>query len=185
MIITSSATDIARILKQGGVIAYPTEAVWGLGCDPYNEAAVKRILALKQRPMEKGLILVAGHQQELAPWQKPLSQTQFTTLTSVTDKPTSWVVPDQTIAPTWVRGQHASVAIRLSQHLPVCQLCQAFGGVVVSTSANPSGLSPALSIEQVQHYFKDQIEAIFDAPLGNAQEPSQVKDLLTNNLYRS
>lgn len=185
MIITSSATDIALILKQGGVIAYPTEAVWGLGCDPYNEVAVKRILTLKQRAMEKGLILIAGHQQELTPWQAPLSQTQFATLTSMTHRPTSWVVPDQTIAPTWVRGQHASVAIRLSQHLPVRQLCQAFGGVVVSTSANPSGLPPALNIEQIQLYFKDQIEAIFDAPLGHAQEPSQVKDLLTNNLYRS
>ncbi|REG82663.1 L-threonylcarbamoyladenylate synthase [Marinomonas pollencensis] len=180
-----SPTQLADIVRQGGVIAYPTEAVWGLGCDPFNESAVKKILSLKSRAIEKGLILVAGNAAQLAPWTETLTTEAAERLISKTAIPTSWVVPDTQITPPWVRGQHASVAIRLSQHAPVQALCAAFNGTLVSTSANPAGLDPAMSKEEVIAYFGDGIDAIYDAPLGGNSQPSQVKDLLSDTLFRA
>lgn len=185
MLITSDAQQIAAILRDGGVVAYPTEAVWGLGCDPFNQAAVQRILNLKSRPVEKGLILIAGAAQHLEPWREILEYPMFTRLIEVTERPTSWVVPDTLITPDWVRGQHSGVAIRLSQHAPVQELCAAYNGVIVSTSANPAGLEPARSKEEVIHYFADQLDAIYDAQLGLAEQPSQVLDLVTGKQFRA
>ncbi|WP_353667239.1 Sua5/YciO/YrdC/YwlC family protein [Marinomonas sp. THO17] len=181
----SSTNELAIILHNGGVIAYPTEAVWGLGCDPFNEMAVKRILTLKSRPEAKGLILITGQADHLQTWADTLPTEAAQRLLNKTKRPTSWVVPDTDITPSWVRGQHASVAIRLSQHPPVKALCQAFGDAIVSTSANPAGLDPALSAEQVINYFGDQLDAIYNAPLGEAAQPSQVKDILTGELFRA
>ena len=185
MNLITSVEVLADIIRQGGVIAYPTEAVWGLGCDPFNEASVRRILTLKDRPESKGLILVAGAKEQLAPWLQALDATSAARLVSHNDIPTSWVVPDRSITPSWVRGEHQSVAIRLSQHQPVQRLCAAYDGVIVSTSANPAGLSPAMSAEEVHAYFGDKIDAIFQAPLGMASQPSQVRDILTDTLFRA
>lgn len=185
MRLVRSPSELATILKQGGVIAYPTEAVWGLGCDPFNESAVRRILDLKSRPEYKGLILIAGAEQQLTPWLNTLEPKLADRLTSINETPTSWVVPDTDITPTWVRGKHKSVAIRLSQHKPVQALCDAFQGVLVSTSANPAGLNPAMSLDEVDAYFGDQIDAIYDAPLGGASQPSQVRDIMTDTLFRA
>ncbi|MBJ7551427.1 L-threonylcarbamoyladenylate synthase [Marinomonas ostreistagni] len=185
MLISSNPDDIASILREGGVVAYPTEAVWGLGCDPYNEAAVHKILALKSRPIEKGLILITGHPTHLEPWKECLSNDAFERLISITETPTSWVVPDVKIAPFWVRGEHQSVAIRLSQHTPVANLCRSYGGAIVSTSANPAGLEPAKTKEEVIAYFSDQCDAIFDQNIGTASKPSQVLDILTGTKFRA
>ncbi|MCV2401694.1 Sua5/YciO/YrdC/YwlC family protein [Marinomonas sp. C2222] len=185
MRITNSVAELADILNAGGVIAYPTEAVWGLGCDPFNENAVRKILALKSRPEYKGLILIAGHPDELTPWLDTLDEDACKRLTQINEAPISWVVPDVEITPSWVRGEHQSVAIRLTQHQPIQTLCKAFNGVIVSTSANPSGLDPALNIEEVKTYFSDKVDAIYDAPTGSATQPSQVRDLLTDKLFRA
>ena len=181
----TSEIELADILREGGVIAYPTEAVWGLGCDPFNESAVRRILTLKSRPESKGLILVAGAQEELTPWVTILDSASAQRLVSFNGTPTSWVVPDTQITPSWVRGEHNSVAIRLSQHKPVQRLCAAFKGVIVSTSANPSGRAPAMNTDEVCAYFGNKIDALFHAPLGEASQPSQVRDILTNQLFRA
>lgn len=185
MIITSSLSDIIPILKQGGVIAYPTEAVWGLGCDPFNKESVYRILEMKNRPVYKGLILVAGDEEHLTLWKDQLSLEQYKRLISCTKKPTSWVVPDTSIAPEWVRGEHDSVAIRMIQHEQTRELCSHFGKVLISTSANTAGHPPARTKEEVSQYFGNKIDAIFDAPLGQNSQPSLVKDLLSDTIYRS
>ncbi|WOD06065.1 L-threonylcarbamoyladenylate synthase [Marinomonas sp. GJ51-6] len=185
MNLVRSPSELATILKQGGVIAYPTEAVWGLGCDPFNESAVRRILDLKSRPEYKGLILIAGAEQQLTPWLNTLDPKIADRLISINETPTSWVVPDTSITPSWVRGEHQSVAIRLSQHKPVQALCKAFQGVLVSTSANPAGLDPAMTAEEVSAYFGNQIDAIYDAPLGGASQPSQVRDIISDTLFRA
>lgn len=184
MIISIDANEIANILKSGGVIAYPTEGVWGIGCDPSNETAVHKLLALKDRPVEKGMILVAGTADQLQPWAKTLPTNLFHKLTAIYDRPTTWLVEDTGIAPVWIRGKHQCTAIRFSQHEGVQALCKAFGGPIVSTSANPSSKAPAMSLEQVQSYFSTELDAIFDAPLGTATQPSQIKNLVTGETLR-
>lgn len=184
MNITSDPFIIADILNQGGIIAYPTEAVWGLGCDPQNQTAVIKLLSIKSRPMNKGMILVAGDKSHLDPWLKRLTKPLQQKLLASYDNPTSWIVPDKGISPNWVRGDHQSVALRLSQHAGVQAICHVFKACIVSTSANPAGLPPALNLQQVLGYFNNQIDAIFDAPLGQSDQPSQIKSLLDDKLIR-
>ena len=184
MIISSNADEIADILKKGGIIAYPTEAVWGLGCDPFNETAVHTLLALKKRPIEKGMILITGQAKHLKPWSDNLSSELAKKLTTFNETPTTWLVEDNKIAPHWVRGRFTSIAIRLSQHAGVQTLCNAFNGPIVSTSANPAEQEPALSLEQVKEYFSDELDAIYDSELGTAKQPSQIRHLVNEKIVR-
>lgn len=176
----------ARCLQIGGIIAYPTEGVWGLGCDPFNEAAVHKLLALKQRPLEKGLILVAGSMEQIAPLLKPLDPVQLKTLDSSWPGPVTWLIPDaEQLIPSWIKGKFASVAIRVSAHPAVVQLCSAFGGPLVSTSANPAALAPARTRLRVATWFGGRIDYILPGRLGGQAGPSSIRDLVSASVIRS
>lgn len=174
----------ARALNRGEVVAYPTEAVWGLGCDPFNPAAVYRILELKQRPLAKGVILVAASMEQLAPYLEGLSPSQLDTLANSWPGPNTWVIPDNGYCPNWVRGAHTSLAVRVSAHSGVEALCTAFGGPIVSTSANPATMPPARTGWQARNYFGP---AVHYAPgrVGQQQQPTQIRNLITGQTLRS
>ncbi|RLA24971.1 MAG: tRNA threonylcarbamoyladenosine biosynthesis protein RimN, partial [Gammaproteobacteria bacterium] len=125
----------SRALQQGKLIAYPTEAVYGLGCDPLNEAAVMSLLSIKQRPAHKGLILVASDFSQLQPFINP-SQEMLQRIIPTWPGPITWVIPVQSWVPTYLKGTHHSIAVRVSAHPLVRQLCASYGGAIVSTSAN-------------------------------------------------
>jgi len=171
-------------LKQGGILAYPTEAVWGLGCDPFNQQAVLKLLALKQRPMDKGLILIAANVEQVEPYLQLLSPLERQQVVDSWPSPTTWVVPVSPDFPQWVRGEHLSVAIRVSAHPPVQALCSAFGGAIVSTSANITGQPTALTAEQIVTIFADGIDYILPASLGGQKNPSQIRDARTGAVLR-
>ena len=171
-------------LKQGGILAYPTEAVWGLGCDPFNQQAVLKLLALKQRPMDKGLILIAANVEQVEPYLQFLSPLERQQVVDSWPSPTTWVVPVSLDFPQWVRGEHLSVAIRVSAHPPVQALCSAFGGAIISTSANITGQPTALTAEQIVTIFADGIDYILPASLGGQKNPSQIRDARTGAVLR-
>lgn len=125
-------------LRRGGIIAYPTEGVWGLGCDPRDEAATLRLLALKQREVGKGLILVAADEAHLAPFvaMDVLAAEQRQAVRASWPGPHTWIVPASAGAPAWITGDHDGVAVRVTAHPLVVALCAEFGGALVSTSAN-------------------------------------------------
>jgi len=174
----------ACCLQQGGVIAYPTEAVWGLGCDPWDVQAVARVLALKQRDPAKGLILIAGNLAQVQPWLDTLSAPQQKTLADSWPGPRTWLVPDTAIAPPWVRGDHASIALRVSDHPLVQALCEAFGGPIVSTSANPAGKAPARTGFDVRRYFGGELDMIVPGQTGGRNRPTEIRDLITGEIAR-
>lgn len=176
----------AAAMTSGGVVAYPTEAVWGLGCDPFDEAAVQQLLDLKQRPVEKGLILLAADEAMLAPYLAHLTETQRQTLSDSWPGPNTWIVPEMDeLVPAWVRGRFSSVAFRVTAHPWAAALSRAFGGPIVSTSANPTGSEPALHQWQVESYFKQQrLDYICDGSVGGNPQPSQIRDLLTGAIMR-
>lgn len=174
-----------HVLEAGGVIAYPTEAVYGLGCDPLNAAAVYRILSIKQRPVHKGLILVAANLQQLKPYIQPLTDEQSMRIQQSWPGPTSWIVPVNPEVPIWIRGTHSSLAVRVSAHPVVHALCEAIGGPIISTSANRSGLAPARSTLQIRQSLFIQPDFILNAPLGGADKPSEIRDLISGNIIRS
>lgn len=180
------AIDAAvRALHEGKLIAYPTEAVWGLGCDPDNVAALEALIDLKRRDAAKGLILIAGDIAQLAPWLTGLDHAQYGRLTATWPGPHTWLVPDNGRSAPLLRGAHSSVALRVSAHPPVAALCAAFGGPIVSTSANVAGEAPALDAEAVRRYFGSSVAAIVDGPVGGRDRPSTIRDLLSGETLRA
>ena len=176
--------EAAREIRAGAVIAYPTEAVWGLGCDPWNEEAVDRLLAIKNRSVDKGLILVADNIRQFDFLLADLPQVWQDQLASTWPGPTTWLVPHQNRLPEWITGGHPGVAIRVSDHPLVRDLC-ALTGPLVSTSANPSGRPPALSRLRIEQYFAGQLDGVLDGRLGGRKNPSQIRDLLSGAQVRS
>ncbi|GHE21894.1 L-threonylcarbamoyladenylate synthase [Halomonas urumqiensis] len=172
-------------LRSGGVIAYPTEAVWGLGCDPDNDEALAHLLRLKARDPAKGMILVAASIAQFAPWLEGLPLALHAPLVDSWPGPNTWLVPDNGRSHALVRGAHERVALRVSDHPVVVALCDAFGGPVVSTSANKASEAPAMSAAQVQSIFSDGLAAILDGPLGGHERPSTIRDLASGQVLRS
>lgn len=174
---------VARVVRQGGVIAYPTEAVWGLGCDPWNELAVGRLLALKDRPVHKGLILVADSIQQFDFLLDDLPERWIDRLASTWPGPNTWLVPHQERLPEWVTGVHDSVAVRVTDHPLVQELCH-LTGPLISTSANPAGRPAARTRLRVEQYFHDELDAILGGALGGRRNPSLIRDLVTGQVIR-
>lgn len=174
---------MARIVREGGVIAYPIEAVWGLGCDPWNEMAVDRLLALKDRPVHKGLILVADNIRQFDFLLDDLPERWVDRLASTWPGPNTWLVPHQGLLPEWISGQHDTVALRVSEHPLVRDLC-ALTGPLVSTSANPSGRPSARSRLRVEQYFHQQLDGVLGGALGGRRNPSLIRDLRSGDVVR-
>ena len=174
---------VARVVRQGGVIAYPTEAVWGLGCDPWNELAVERLLALKDRPVHKGLILVADNIRQFDFLFEDFPDTWVERMASTWPGPNTWLVPHQDLLPEWVTGVHDTVALRVSDHPLVRDLC-AQVGPLISTSANPQGRPAARTRLRVEQYFRGQVDLVLGGALGGRKNPSLIRDLVTGDVVR-
>jgi L-threonylcarbamoyladenylate synthase len=171
-------------LKQGGILAYPTEAVWGLGCDPFNQQAVLKLLALKQRPMAKGLILIAAIVEQVEPYLQLLTPQERQRVVDSWPSANTWIVPVEPTFPEWIRGEHLSVAVRVSAHPPVQALCNAFGGVIISTSANITGQATAQHPDEIARIFGNELSYILPAELGGNKNPSQIRDARTGAVLR-
>ncbi|MEY4515797.1 MAG: hypothetical protein RL180_143 [Pseudomonadota bacterium] len=178
-----NAATAAQAMRAGGVVAYPTEAVWGLGCDPYQPDALGQILQLKQRPVEKGVILIAATLAQVAPLLAGLTPAQRAMVEASWPAAVTWLVPLTDAVPAWISGQHDRVAVRVSAHPWVQALCLAFGGPIVSTSANPAGHREARTAQEVQHYFASAVPCL-DGEVGGAGQPSQIRDAMTGAVLR-
>ncbi|VAW64089.1 Threonylcarbamoyl-AMP synthase [hydrothermal vent metagenome] len=179
---TFQILQAAKIIHHGGIIAYPTESVYGLGCDPLSEHAVNRILQLKQRPVEKGLILLASNLQQLLAFVE-ISRDEEKKISDF-KAPMTWLVKKSIQTPSWISGRHSKVAIRISQHPLVQQLCQQLAQPIVSTSANPSNKKPANSVLQARHYFRNNIDMYLNGETGPLKNPTPISDLANNELIR-
>ncbi|NNF15596.1 MAG: threonylcarbamoyl-AMP synthase [Gammaproteobacteria bacterium] len=171
-------------LRSGGIIAYPTESVFGLGCDPFNSAALDRLLELKQRPAQAGLILIAGSFDQAMRYIRRSRSLSWKKIQASWPGPTTWVVPAANVHPM-VTGGRRTVAMRVPDH-PVCQaLCNTFGGAIVSTSANITGRKPITTPLQLRKTFGQELDGIVNGALGGQQRPSQIIDAETNNILRA
>jgi L-threonylcarbamoyladenylate synthase len=173
-------------LRRGGVVAYPTEAVWGLGCDPFDEQAVTRLLAIKQRPVDKGLILIAADVAQLdasVDWAA-LPSDRRAAVQASWPGPNTWTVPVTGRVPAWIRGAHASVAVRVSDHPTVIALCRAFDGPLVSTSANLSGKPPAFHRADLDPVLLGLLDAVCEGETGGLAAPTAIRDALSGAVLR-
>lgn len=178
-------SSFLAVLNAGGIIAYPTEAVYGLGCDPLNEAAVKRLCELKHRPIEKGLILIASDWQQLEPYVQTIPEENLKKIFSTWPGPITWVFPASKFTPTWITGQHHSVAIRVTAHPIARNICMAYNKPVVSTSANLNTQLPARDAKTVQDIFGNNIDFIVPGNVGAENKPTAIYDALTGHVLRS
>lgn len=199
--VTESVEQAAQWLKQGNLLAYPTESVWGIGCDAYNQSAVQQILAIKQRPEAKGMIVITDSSERLTPLlaKLPDQQRQEILASWQNDESTceaqahTWLLPIPSTLnipiPRWITGQHQSIAVRVIAHPLIRQLCEQMVsennpfGFIVSTSCNPSGQDPATTLAQAYAYFGEQIGYLEAKTLGYVK-PSQIRDALTGQVIR-
>jgi L-threonylcarbamoyladenylate synthase len=165
--------QLATHLAYGGLIAYPTESCYGLGCDPRNRKAVQRLLKLKQRPQRKGLILIAGKYAQLAPFLQPLSLAEQTRLKNDGAQAITWLMPAKASCPRWLRGAHDTLAVRITAHRSATALCNALNMALVSTSANRSGAKPARTYAQCLRLFGKRVW-VLSGRTGNRKRPSTI-----------
>ena len=182
--LTKDLAAAAHCLKQGGVIAYPTEYCFGLGCDPTNETAVRRILAMKERPWQQGLIVIADRTERL---RKLIDQKQPELLAKAAASwpgPYTWLLPASAGAAPWLKGNHTSIAVRVTAFPLVRQLCRDSGMALVSTSANRSSRPPLRTSKAVLAEFGAELDLILDERVGTATQPSTIRDAATGRCLR-
>jgi L-threonylcarbamoyladenylate synthase len=175
----------ARVLRAGGIVAYPTEGVYGLGCDPLDPGAVRRVLALKGRPARKGLILIAADFGQVRPFLLPPGRQLGRRLRKDWPGPVTWVLPAAPGVPGWLTGGRDTLAVRVTAHPLAAALCRTFGRALVSTSANRSGTAPARSALAVRRRFGDAVDLILSGPLGALRGPTPIRDGTTGAALRS
>jgi L-threonylcarbamoyladenylate synthase len=172
-----------RVMRAGGVVAYPTEAVYGLGCDPLNHDAVMRLLTIKRRPPEKGLILIASRFDQLTPFLRATGEEVRQRVDATWPGPVTWLLPASPATPNWLRGMHDSLAVRVTAHPLAAALCEAFGGPIVSTSANASGRPPARTALQAVLRCPG-VDLVLVGATGGLRRPTPIRDALSGKLLR-
>jgi len=182
MLITTQTSDIITVFNNGGVFAYPTEAIYGLGCNPDNKEAVEKLLSIKKRPVEKGLILVASHFSQVDKYLKPISKAQ---IEFTKPSATTYIFPALSSTPKWLTGEFNSLAIRITKHPLIRELCTKLNAPIVSTSANLSGYEPAKSAEEVLEQLSGKLDAILKGNIGDSQKPSVIRDSISRQIIRS
>lgn len=171
-------------LRAGHVIAYPTEAVFGLGCDPFNESAVRKLLTLKGRHESAGLVLIASDFSQLKPWISPVDPQLIDKAGQTWPGPVTWLFPRAKNVPDYVAGHHDTIAVRITSHKTSRELCQAVGSALISTSANHTAAKPARSVAEIEQYFGGQLGGVLAGALGGAKKPSEIRDLKSGDIIR-
>lgn len=175
----------ARVADEGGIIAYPTEAVFGLGCNPLDAAAVLRLLLLKHRGIEHGLILVAADRDQLEDYIDFPGGKSGKAIDASWPGPVTWLVPARPWVPYWLTGDHDTLAVRVSDHSTVQSLCREFAGPLVSTSANVHGHRPARNALQVRRAFGARIDYLVSGETGKLEKPTEIRDALSGKIVRA
>jgi L-threonylcarbamoyladenylate synthase len=179
----SETTKLRAHLRRGGLIGYPTESCYGLGCDPRNPRALKRLVGLKGRNAAKGLLLIADHLKRLRPYIGPLSAAERARMLRSWPGPVSWVVPASSACPPLLTGGRPTIAVRVTAHPGAVQLCRALGMALVSTSANKSGKKPAKTAAECRKIFGARVRVIAGR-IGQRRRPSTLIDLATGTILR-
>jgi len=177
--------EAARVIHSGGILAYPTEAVYGLGCDPLDGDAVQRLLTLKVRPASKGLILIAADFNQLRPFIGQLEAPLMQRVLNSWPGPNTWILPAAEYLPDWLTGSHDSLAVRVTDHPVAAALCRSCDSPLVSTSANPSGYRPARTALTVRRFFPAGVDLIISGPLGAEGRPTRIRNATNGRLVRA
>ena len=181
---SSEIKEAVAVLESGGIIAYPTEGVFGLGCDPANTGALERILQIKQRDAAKGLILAASELNQLLPYVEPFSDIVESRVLPTWPGPVTWIVPAKTDTSSILTGGRKTLAVRVSNHPVITALCGSFGQAIVSTSANLAGDPPCLSAKETQTRLGEHVDLVIHADTGNHNGATKIMDAASGERIR-
>lgn len=176
--------EAAKAVRAGKIIAYPTEAIYGLGCDPLNLQALQGIVDLKIRASKKGLILVASDWQQLEPFVHISEQSILDVAMQSWPGPVTWIMPASELCPALLTGNRDSIAVRISAHPVVRELCECCAHALVSTSANISGTQPLDNADAIRDAFGDNIAGVVAGELGELQSATSIFDARTGAQLR-
>ena len=177
------AAGLRAYLRRGGLVAYPTESCYGLGCDPRHPRALKRLIRLKGRSAAKGLLLIADHSKRLQPFMRPLSPADRARMQQSWPGPVTWVVPASSACPPLLTGGRPTIAVRVTAHRGAARLCRSLRMALVSTSANQSGKKPAKTAAECRRIFGARVRVIAGR-IGTRKRPSTLIDLATGTILR-
>jgi L-threonylcarbamoyladenylate synthase len=173
-----------REIARGAVFGYPTDTIWGFGCHPLLAGSVARILNIKNRSPEKGLILLASRLEFCQPYlDAPAAD--LAPLRVAGDHPVTWLVPASPACPPWISGRHDTVAVRITDHPLVALLCGGISAPIVSTSANRGGRPSARNALQMRRQFGDELDFIVTGFRAGGDRPSEIKSLADGSILRS
>ncbi|WP_348766845.1 L-threonylcarbamoyladenylate synthase [uncultured Salinisphaera sp.] len=177
----------ARILHDGGVVAHATEGVWGLACDPLDPAAVLRLLTIKRREIDRGLIVIGADSDQLAPFVAADAAQAWNRATQSWPAALTWLLPAADDTPWWLTGAHDTIALRQTAHADSAALCRAFGGALVSTSANVSARPPVRNSWQARARLSqphDGVDMILGGVPDTPGRASTIRDARTGDTLR-
>lgn len=172
-------------LNTGGIIAYPTEAVYGLGCDPLNIDAILRLLLIKQRSVAQGFILVAANKDQLKDYVFFPEGEIDNDISASWPGPVTWLLPVKSSVPYWLTGDNDSLAVRVSDQPIVRELCLQFNGPLISTRANLHGRPPARNIAQARNTFRNKIDYFVSGQTGKHTKPTEIRDAASGKIVRA
>ncbi len=154
--------QFARHIQHDGLVCYPTEGVWGLGCHPLSASAFARLLAIKQRPRAKGVILVAANIKQIQPYVE-IDAVLQQQLAHYWPGFVSCILPASSDCPSYLTGKHHSLAVRVTAYPPLQALCLYAQTAIVSSSANISGQPSVTTLQQARRLFGQQVDYYVDA----------------------
>jgi L-threonylcarbamoyladenylate synthase len=174
----------ARAVAAGGIIAYPTEGVYGLGCDPSNHQALQRLVALKGRDARKGFILIAAAEAQLRGLVIFPDEAVRKRVFATWPGPCTWILPRQINLDPLLSGGRSGLAVRVTAHPLAAALCR-LTGPLVSTSANRSGRPPARDSLEVRAHLGRAVDVIVPGKVGSLTGPTEVRNALTGEVVRA
>lgn len=175
----------ARVLHRGGLVAYPTEAVYGLGCLPWERRAVERLLDMKRRSWRKGLSLIAASREQLEPLVKFPTGLLGEELRLSWPGPVTWVLDAKPSIPFWLTGGRETLAVRVTGHDLSRKLCETAASPLISTSANRSGRPPLRRALHVRREFGTSVDYVLKGKLGGEAKPTMIRDGRTGTVLRA
>lgn len=181
---TTELKHIQSIIARGGIIAYPTEAVYGLGCHPFIKTAVLRLLEVKKRDLQKGLLIICSSWEQILPLIHKPPDDALTQVYKSWPGPMTWIFPARSSVPPWITGEHQQVAIRMTNHPIAKTLCNFLNKPIVSTSANLTGHLPLHTASAVKQIFGDKIDYIVEGQVGPLTQPTPIRDVVTGQIIR-
>ncbi len=169
--------DLAvKTLQTGGIIAYPTESVFGLGCDASNLKAIERLLSIKQRSYKKGFIVLVSDIRYALPLLSPLSSVQIDKIDQTSVRATTWLINKRSDLSPLLVGEHQKLAVRVTDNPIAKKLCELFAKPIISTSCNLNAKSTSSHVSYIRNKMILKVDQIVSGRC-SGQPPSQIIDL--------